>query len=350
MAVGKHKCILSIIIATYNSESLLPLVLSSLKKQTIPRELIEIILVDGGSSDNTLKIGKKYGCRIVKNLHKEPVTGKYLGYINAKGKYLMYLDHDEVIVNKDSLVRKLKALKENPTVKAIAGGNYVNPEGYSFINNYINDFGDPFTFFMYRLSKRNDFFYKTMRRRYKLVQDRKDYSVFDLTNVNVPIIELAAGASVFDGEILKRQFPETLENKWLLPHYYYLLYSSYPRIIVMKDDPLVHYSAESIEKTFRKISWRIRNNIFFQSTLGKSGFMGRERYGSNLFRFKKYFFPLYAFLIIPPLCDAIFLSISRHSCKYFVHVPLSLFTAISIIYNYVLRLIGVKPAFREYGS
>lgn len=341
---------ISIIIATYNSERLLPLVLASLKKQTLPRSMLEVIVVDGGSADNTLGIARKFKCRIVKNPGKEPVTGKYLGYLSARGKYIIYLDHDEVILRKDSIKKKLEALRKDPAAKAVAGGNYVNPKGYGFINNYINDFGDPFTFFMYRISKRNGFFYKAMKSRFNIVSDEKDYGIFDFSSKSVPIIELAAGASMFDAETLKREHPKTLKDKWLLPHFYYLLRQKHARIIVMKDDPLVHYSAENFRKVLNKISWRVKNNIYFRKSLGKAGFGGRERFDAHIPRYKKYLFLIYSFFVVPVLIDAAALSVSRKDFRYLVHLPLSIFTAASIVYNYALKNLGFRPLLKEYGS
>ena len=55
---------LSIIIPTYNEEYLLPKLLESIKKQNFTD--YEIIVADNNSKDNTVKIARKYKCRIVK--------------------------------------------------------------------------------------------------------------------------------------------------------------------------------------------------------------------------------------------------------------------------------------------
>ena len=50
--------VVSIVIATYNSEKLLPRTLDAIRRQTYPKERIEILIIDGGSKDNTIKIAK----------------------------------------------------------------------------------------------------------------------------------------------------------------------------------------------------------------------------------------------------------------------------------------------------
>src|SRR5258708_6161377 len=94
---------LTIVIATFQSGRILPKVLESIKKQTLTRDQFEILIVDGGSQDNTHELSDEYGCRWIVNPHTEPVYAKFLGYREARGQYLLYLDHDEVIENKHSL-------------------------------------------------------------------------------------------------------------------------------------------------------------------------------------------------------------------------------------------------------
>jgi len=158
--------IISIIIATFNSGKLLPLVFDALKKQTYPREKMEILVLDGGSSDNTLELAQKFGCIIINNPRTEPVYAKYLGYIYATGKYITYLDHDEVLENPNSLKLKVSILQKNTMVKVVIGSGYKNPVSINSINYYINEFGEPFSFFIYRFSKADSFFIPKMRKKY----------------------------------------------------------------------------------------------------------------------------------------------------------------------------------------
>lgn len=341
--------IVSIIIATFNSDKVLSMVLNSVKQQTFPKDRIEILIVDGGSNDQTLKIAKRFGCKIINNPRTEPVYGKFLGFINAKGQYIMYLDHDEVIENKDSITLKLLAFERSRKIKAVLGSGYKNPKGYPFINSYINEFGDPFSFFIYKLSKDHVFFTRTMKERYPIFSDNQFFTIFDLSNIKIlPIIELVAAASIFDGNFLKKSFPETLKRPELLPHYFYLIYSKYPYIAIIKNDALIHYSADNLKKYLNKIKWRVKNNIYHVSDMGESGFSGRNKFQPSLFRQKKYLFIPYAYSLILPLLDSISLMISRRKPLYLLHLPLIVYTATLIIYHFLLRICCKKPILRSY--
>lgn len=90
--------IVSIIIPTKNSGFFLENCLKSIKEQTYRH--IEIILVDGNSTDNTLPLAKKYKVTVYqynphvpKGFFDAPHRRNY-GVKKAKGKYVYYLDAD----------------------------------------------------------------------------------------------------------------------------------------------------------------------------------------------------------------------------------------------------------------
>jgi glycosyltransferase involved in cell wall biosynthesis len=55
---------ISVVIPTFNEEANIAQCLVSLTHQTIPRTEYEIIVVDGGSKDNTCEIAKKYADQV----------------------------------------------------------------------------------------------------------------------------------------------------------------------------------------------------------------------------------------------------------------------------------------------
>ncbi|KKQ97034.1 MAG: Glycosyl transferase family 2 [Candidatus Woesebacteria bacterium GW2011_GWA1_39_12] len=342
----------SIIIATLNSENTLPLVFESIKKQTFPQKLIEVIVVDGGSTDRTLFIARKNRARVINNPRTEQNYGKHLGYLRARGRYIMFLDSDEILKNKNSLKIRTQIFNLDDPVKIIVGSGYTNPSGYPFVNKYINEFGDPFSFFIYRLSKDSKIFVGEMRKRYKIIEEAKNYAIFDLSGVgSLPILELTAGGSMIDAVFLKRNFPETKTRVDLLNHAFYLIFSKSSRLAIAKGDAIAHYSASNLSKYLNKISWRVKSNIHYVSSVGMSGFVGRDRFQSGKkTNYKKYLFIPYSFSLIGPIIDSTYLVITRGDMRYFLHFPLCIYTAGQIIYHSLLKVIGIKPKLLSYGG
>jgi glycosyltransferase involved in cell wall biosynthesis len=90
---------LSIVLATYNEEKNIEKCLKSVKSLAG-----EIIIVDGSSTDNTIKIAQKLGARVIKTTNKPNFhINKQLAMDEAKGELVLQLDADEW-PDKDQLV------------------------------------------------------------------------------------------------------------------------------------------------------------------------------------------------------------------------------------------------------
>src|SRR5258705_3764366 len=150
--------LVSIVIAVFNAEGALSKELEAIKKQSYPKNKLEILLIDGGSTDKTLQIARKFKCKIYNNPKTDQVYGKFIGYKKARGEYLLLIDSDEVLKNKDSIKEKVASMLIDKRAKVSISSGLEKPKDYPDINYYLNEFGDPFSFFIYRNSKDPKFF------------------------------------------------------------------------------------------------------------------------------------------------------------------------------------------------
>jgi glycosyltransferase involved in cell wall biosynthesis len=120
----------SIVIPVYNVEKYIGKCLESIKKQTFKD--YEIIVVDDGSDDNSMKIVKKYDTKIINSSHVGVSEARNIGAKHAKGEYLIFLDSDDYW-DKDLLKELTKSMDNNPDLIRFQART-VNDEG--IMNDY----------------------------------------------------------------------------------------------------------------------------------------------------------------------------------------------------------------------
>ncbi|WP_026505089.1 glycosyltransferase [Butyrivibrio sp. NC3005] len=94
--------IISVIIPAYNIEKLLPRCVDSVLAQTYPKDRLEILIVDDGSSDNTGKIADDYAKRYsnIVSLHEENAgssAARNYALSKVRGEYIGFVDSDDYI-------------------------------------------------------------------------------------------------------------------------------------------------------------------------------------------------------------------------------------------------------------
>lgn len=84
----------SIIVPVYNSEKTVRKVLDSLLKQTYNEDEVQIIVVDDGSTDQTVKYASEFNIEVVRQEHNGPAHARNLGAEKAKGDIILFTDAD----------------------------------------------------------------------------------------------------------------------------------------------------------------------------------------------------------------------------------------------------------------
>ena len=115
----------SVVIPTLNSAQTLEKCLSSIKSNDTKYEY-EIIVVDGGSTDETLKIAKTYTAKLLVENTYFPGVNRNKGVRAAEGSIVCFTDSDALVPKNwiDGLVSGLLRLsKENNKVVGVGGGN-----------------------------------------------------------------------------------------------------------------------------------------------------------------------------------------------------------------------------------
>jgi len=119
--------LITVIIPVYNEEEHIKNCLESLNNQTYPN--LEIITVDDGSNDQTLKIVQNCNVKILEQKHKGPGPARNLGAKYSKGEILVFVDADMTF--DENFIKDLI----NPIIKGETIGTFSKNE---MVANYDN--------------------------------------------------------------------------------------------------------------------------------------------------------------------------------------------------------------------
>jgi cellulose synthase/poly-beta-1,6-N-acetylglucosamine synthase-like glycosyltransferase len=115
---------ISVVIPTRNEEENLPRLLLSLGKLEYPTNKLEVVIVDGNSTDRTVKIAKNFGAKVFYNPKILRGAGCQIGVDRAKGELVAFTDAD-CRVPKNWLKGLLNNLNEEKIVSV--GGLNITP-------------------------------------------------------------------------------------------------------------------------------------------------------------------------------------------------------------------------------
>ena len=116
---------ISVIVPMFNAAKTIKRCLDSIYNSTYKN--FEVIVVDDCSSDDSVKIAKKYHCKLIKLKNNSgPAKARNSGAKKAKGDILFFTDCD-VVLNNDVLEKVVLRFKKNPDLVSIVGIYSIDP-------------------------------------------------------------------------------------------------------------------------------------------------------------------------------------------------------------------------------
>jgi len=143
---------ISVVIPTYNSAQTIGRCLASIRNQKYPQRLVHILLVDGGSTDQTKKIAQKYNVEWIRvDKKKQNVEyNKSIGIAKAKGELILMVDHDNIFPDDTILVSMVGPFFKHKDLVGVETLRYHYDNKANVLDRYFALFGvnDPLAYYL----------------------------------------------------------------------------------------------------------------------------------------------------------------------------------------------------------
>lgn len=335
----------SVVIATFNAEKTLPRVLDSIRAQDYPPGLVDLIIVDGGSQDRTLKIAKKYTQSIISvdPAKQNAEYNKCIGIHKAKGELLFLVDHDNVLPTAFVLRHMVQPILDYPDVVGVETLRYHYDPNASLLDRYFALFGagDPLAWYLGKADRLSFLF-----DRYNLAGQARDMGAYYLVTFSPDRIP-TLGANGF---IIRRSL--LMKYAKVDPQHFYhidvnvdLIRKGFNTFAFTKDS-ILHLSG------YKNLwSFLARRKLFLeQFHLSSDGMTARPERRYSVFepkdKWKLFWFVCISLTIIIPLADSIRGFRKIHDPAWFLH-PFLCFVLV-VLYGWIIMkhqfLLLVKPS------
>ena len=268
------------VIPTFNSSATLEACLQSILGQDYPRAQVEIIIADGGSSDDSLAIARRLGVdRIVDNPLRTGEAGKSAGLHAACGEFVALIDSDNILDSPDWLNRMLRPF-EDPTIQATEPIEYTCRPADPPLTRYFALLGmnDPLCLAIGNYDRISQITGRWTELPV-VSRDRGDYLELSLTPDALPTI--GANGFMFRRALLKHV-------NWT-PYFFDIdimhqaVLAGWDRVAKVKCG-IVHLYCARLSVFARKQDRRIRDFLFFSKNQGRS-YPWQSRQKTGVFKF-----------------------------------------------------------------
>lgn len=324
------------VIPTLNSGRYLEACLNSISSQDYPSELVNILIVDGGSIDETLTIAQRYSATVLNNPLRTGEAAKAIGVRATDADLVAFVDSDNCLVGGDWLSKMLVPLEDQTIVSSECIYWDLEHPNLSFVDRYCALLGvnDPLSFFLGNYGR-----HSYLSRRWTdlpvEINNNGEYSTVRLLP-DSPIPTMGA-----NGYIVRRDpLISILEGDYLfdIDIVIQLAKTGHTKVARVPTS-IAHFFANSTRGFIRKTRRRASDYVYYSSRDLRAYPWQRL----SKMRFAK--FLLYTALIIPTMLQAV-KGFTRHrDLAWFFHPVACLLTAYVYTHEAMKGMVGIKRSY-----
>ncbi len=283
----------SFVVPVLNNERTLRQCLRSIFSQKYPPEFLEVIVVDGGSSDSTVEIARSFPITLKFNPRRTGEAGKKVGLESAKHEFVAFVDSDNILPSDDWLTKMIHALNSSGAVGA-EPKEFIYRSSDSTINRSCALYGtaDPLSYVIgnsNRISWARDYWSNLSAR---VLEVRDGYTLVRLkrTTTTSPSI----GANGFIGRRSLLKMVCSGDYYFDIDAVHELAKRGYDTFVIVETGT-IHLFASSYTSFLRKTYRRIRDYLAFKKN---------RTYPWAFFKVQIGKFIIFTLLVLPLMRDA----------------------------------------------
>lgn len=301
----------SVVIPTLNSERYLDECLGALVAQDYPRDRLEIVIADAGSTDRTREIATRHGVdRILENPLRTGEAGKAVGIRASTGELICLIDSDNVVVGDDWMSRMVAPFDDPEVISSeVLRWDYRRSDGY--VNRYqaLTGINDPMCLWVGNYGRWSEL--KGRWTDYPHESSHRDgWEKVRVDSHHVPTM----GAN---GYIVRRRaFDIVPIDDYLFDiDFVHDLVNAGEATVARVDVPIRHYFSDGLGQFIRKTRRRAQD-FFYYSAQGRRTYPWTRRRQAAVMRFA-----LSTVLVVPLLADVARGWRKRPDPAWLFHVP-----------------------------
>lgn len=318
-------------IPTLNAAELLGRCLRSIHEQVFNRSRIEILIVDGGSNDNTLEIAERFQCRILENPLKLAEPGVKIGIDQAFFDTTIVLAADNELP-KDTWLGDLHESLLRTGARAAFTHIEVSQDDPPFCRYFARLHADPFNWFVFKEYADPRMFSKL----YRTINIGDAFEVYDFSDGPLPLIAMAQGF-VVRGEVTSSS--DAIQDD-ILPVWDYI---ESGETLLYYHGGIYHHTLDGFIDFLSKYRKRVISGL---GSRAQSLRVRNKRLSSRQHARQMLFFP-YAFSIILPLSYGIRRWKEDGDLAWLYH-PVACFGEATLIIFSITEVV-VRSSFRKFG-
>lgn len=304
---------LSIIIVNRNSASKMQKSLESINSQDYPKGLMEILVIDGGSTDNSREVAEKYGAKFIEGGYSDNQEARrFVGVERAKNEIIVWIDTDNYLPYNFWLQDMVRPFLDDSEIFASQTLRYQYRKKDTLFNRYCSLFGinDAVVFYTGK-QDRLPYYYSGWKLNGKAIDKGSYYKVkFSADNLTT----VGCNGFLIKRDILKKVVTIP-ENFFHIDVIFDLVKLGYTNIAFVKNG-IIHDTSDSLGNLIRKRVSYFKNHSITLVDRRRYKIYNINNIKDNLSLLK---FILFTVTFVRPLFDSLRGFMRKPDVAWFIH-------------------------------